>query len=190
MSSTKKNKFLRTLVTSNIGGCGCGRPKLSDVYEPTPKPKIPNYKTFPNQQPHSSSSSCDMRNGSFTADDENQCTSTTISFNNDEPSDSVEITHKYSKPPPLTKMDNSIAVVKDSDDPHQDFRQSMLQMIVEKEIYSKEELQEMLTCFLQLNSRRHHAVIIQAFTEIWNDDLIHISNNPIVRTCESQRWHV
>ncbi|KAL6202590.1 hypothetical protein ACLB2K_026298 [Fragaria x ananassa] len=203
MSSTKKTKFLKTLVKSNIRGCGCGRPKLSDVYEPTPKPKIPICKiTTPNHQiPHSSSSSCDMRNGSFTVDedDEDQCTSTTISFNNDstvsssQPSDSAEIhCSNKSKPPipPQTKIDNSIAVVKDSDDPYQDFRRSMLQMIVEKEIYSKEELQELLSCFLELNSRHHHDVIIQAFTEIWNGDLVDITRkrsvrvNPRCGTCE------
>ncbi|KAM5585016.1 transcription repressor OFP8 [Rosa sericea] len=205
MSSSKKNKFLKTLVTSSIRGCGCGRPKLSDVFEPTPKPKIPICKTTPNHQPHSSSSSCDMRNGSFTVDDddddddEDQCTSTTISFNNDstlsssQPSDSAETQGvKKSKPPspPLTKINNSIAVVKDSDDPYQDFRQSMLQMIIEKEIYSKEELQELLSCFLELNSRRHHDVIIEAFTEIWNGDLVDIAGKRIVRvnprcgTCE------
>ncbi|KAE8692522.1 Alpha/beta-Hydrolases superfamily protein isoform 1 [Hibiscus syriacus] len=61
-----------------------------------------------------------------------------------------------------------MAVDKDSDDPYLDFRHSMLQMILEKEIYSKDDLRELLNCFLQLNSPYYHGVIIRAFTEIWN----------------------
>ncbi|KAH7554146.1 hypothetical protein JRO89_XS12G0120100 [Xanthoceras sorbifolium] len=45
---------------------------------------------------------------------------------------------------------------------------SMLQMILENEIYSKEDLKELLNCFLQLNSPYHHEIIVRAFTEIWN----------------------
>lgn len=62
----------------------------------------------------------------------------------------------------------SVAVEKDSDDPYLDFRQSMLQMILEKEIYSKDDLKELLHCFLQLNSPYYHGIIVRAFTEIWN----------------------
>ncbi|XP_060177071.1 transcription repressor OFP8-like [Lycium barbarum] len=62
----------------------------------------------------------------------------------------------------------SVAVEKDSDDPYVDFRQSMLQMILAKEIYSKEELRELLNCFLQLNSPYYHGIIVRAFTEIWH----------------------
>ncbi|KAM3288331.1 transcription repressor OFP6-like [Capsicum chacoense] len=62
----------------------------------------------------------------------------------------------------------SVAVEKDSDDPYVDFRQSMLQMILEKEIYSKDELRELLNCFLQLNSPYYHGIIVRAFTEIWH----------------------
>ncbi|MQM21367.1 hypothetical protein Taro_054407 [Colocasia esculenta] len=61
----------------------------------------------------------------------------------------------------------SVAVVKESEDPYWDFRQSMLQMILEKEIYAWEDLQELLSSFLALNSPCHHDVILRAFTEIW-----------------------
>ncbi|KVH90613.1 transcription repressor OFP6-like [Cynara cardunculus var. scolymus] len=66
---------------------------------------------------------------------------------------------------------NSLAVEKDSDDPYVDFRESMLQMIMEKEIYGREDLRELLNCFLQLNSPYYHGIIIRAFTEIWNNVL-------------------
>nr|GMD70921.1 transcription repressor OFP6-like [Ipomoea batatas] len=41
-------------------------------------------------------------------------------------------------------------------------------MILEKNIYSKDDLKELLNCFLQLNSPYYHSVIVRAFTEIWN----------------------
>jgi uncharacterized protein (TIGR01568 family) len=62
----------------------------------------------------------------------------------------------------------SVAVEKDSDDPYLDFRHSMLQMILEKQIYSKDDLRQLLDCFLQLNSPYYHGIIVRAFTEIWN----------------------
>ncbi|CAD5320502.1 unnamed protein product [Arabidopsis thaliana] len=55
-----------------------------------------------------------------------------------------------------------------SDDPYLDFRQSMLQMILENEIYSKNDLRELLHCFLSLNEPYHHGIIIRAFSEIWD----------------------
>lgn len=78
------------------------------------------------------------------------CSSTTFSFN---------IEH-------CAKIEDSFAVVKDTDDPYQDFRQSMLQMIIDREMYSRNDLQQLLQCFLQLNSPHHHDVILRAFTDI------------------------
>lgn len=62
----------------------------------------------------------------------------------------------------------SVAVEKDSDDPYLDFRQSMLEMIQENEIYCKNDLGELLSCFLELNEPHLHGIIVRAFTEIWN----------------------
>ncbi|XP_068636155.1 transcription repressor OFP8-like [Aristolochia californica] len=66
------------------------------------------------------------------------------------------------------RVGESVAVVKDSDDPLSDFRRSMLQMIVEKEIVRAEELAELVRRFLALNSPQHHDVILRAFAQIWN----------------------
>ncbi|KAL8211354.1 hypothetical protein R6Q57_005791 [Mikania cordata] len=63
---------------------------------------------------------------------------------------------------------NSLAVEKDSSDPYVDFKESMLQMIMEEEIYEKDDLRELLNCFLQLNLPYYHPIILRAFTEIWN----------------------
>ncbi|GKV04821.1 hypothetical protein SLEP1_g16928 [Rubroshorea leprosula] len=65
------------------------------------------------------------------------------------------------------KVRESVAVVKKSDDPYEDFKRSMLEMILEKQMFEAKDLEELLQCFLSLNSRQHHGVIVEAFTGIW-----------------------
>ncbi|XP_022144998.1 transcription repressor OFP8 [Momordica charantia] len=65
------------------------------------------------------------------------------------------------------KVKDSFAVVKKSSDPYNDFRSSMLEMIVEKQIFCVKDLEQLLQCFLSLNSHHHHRVILEVFTEIW-----------------------
>lgn len=65
------------------------------------------------------------------------------------------------------KVKDSFAVVKRSRDPYSDFRTSMEEMIIEKQIFSGEDLENLLRCFLSLNSYHHHKVIIRVFTDIW-----------------------
>ncbi|GLJ29736.1 hypothetical protein SUGI_0586810 [Cryptomeria japonica] len=59
------------------------------------------------------------------------------------------------------KVGESVAVVKSSQDPYQDFRTSMLEMIVEKQIFQPNDLEQLLQCFLSLNSHHHHEIIVQ-----------------------------
>lgn len=59
------------------------------------------------------------------------------------------------------------AVVKRSSDPYSDFRSSMVDMIVENNIFSAIDLENLLLSFLSLNSYHHHNLIIQVFAEIW-----------------------
>ncbi|KAL7166298.1 hypothetical protein ACSBR2_037054 [Camellia fascicularis] len=65
-----------------------------------------------------------------------------------------------------SKVEESYAVVKDSSNPYGDFRESMVEMIVEKSIYGAEDLEKLLQCFLSLNSSYHHSVILNVFSEI------------------------
>lgn len=65
------------------------------------------------------------------------------------------------------KVKDSFAVVKSSSDPYNDFRTSMVEMIIEKQIFSAKDLEQLLQCFLSLNSGRHHRIILDVFTEIW-----------------------
>lgn len=67
----------------------------------------------------------------------------------------------------MVKVEDSVAIVKETADPLRDFSISMLQMIVEKEIVDRAELRELLRRFLSVNSPRHHDLILLAFSEIW-----------------------
>lgn len=61
----------------------------------------------------------------------------------------------------------SFAVVKSSRNPRQDFRDSMLEMIMEKRIRTPEELEELLACYLTLNADEYHDLIIKVFRQVW-----------------------
>ncbi|PPD85509.1 hypothetical protein GOBAR_DD17539 [Gossypium barbadense] len=54
-----------------------------------------------------------------------------------------------------------------SEDPYEDFKRSMLEMILEKQMFEANDLEQLLQCFLSLNSRQYHGIIVEAFTEIW-----------------------
>ncbi|XP_050214873.1 transcription repressor OFP6-like [Mercurialis annua] len=150
MPSRKKIKLLKTLIAA----CGCGRTKPSDVYEPIPIPiPIPLCPSDSNSYDKSGSAAALL-----SLDNEETCTTST---------ESTSFAMQHSSETKISN--NSIAVVKDSNDPYRDFRQSMLQMIFEKEIFSRADLQELLNCYLELNAACNHALIIGAFTDIWND---------------------
>lgn len=131
-------------MSLNLGcSSSCRRPKLSAVFNPRPRHK-------PHRHYYTSSSSWDT-------------TTTTVSSDTESEIKSLRAVQGFGK-----IGGSSVAVEKDSDDPYLDFRQSMLQMILEKEIYAKDDLKELLNCFLQLNSPYYHGTIVRAFTEIWN----------------------
>ncbi|KAL3505287.1 hypothetical protein ACH5RR_035128 [Cinchona calisaya] len=75
------------------------------------------------------------------------------------------------------KVNDSYAIMKKSADPLDDFKMSMLEMIIEKQITEAEDLEKLLMCFLSLNSKEHHAVIVAAFTEVW-DELFSSDSKP------------
>ncbi|KAI3461719.1 hypothetical protein Pfo_018382 [Paulownia fortunei] len=61
----------------------------------------------------------------------------------------------------------SFAIVKASIDPERDFRDSMMEMIVENNIRASKDLEDLLACYLSLNSNQYHDLIIKAFEQIW-----------------------
>ncbi|KAI3666844.1 hypothetical protein L6452_41882 [Arctium lappa] len=61
----------------------------------------------------------------------------------------------------------SMAVVKTSVDPQRDFKESMVEMIMENDIKSSKDLEDLLACYLSLNSDEYHELIIKVFKQIW-----------------------
>ncbi|KAL6507767.1 hypothetical protein OROGR_023962 [Orobanche gracilis] len=161
MSSSKK-KYILNAMSFNLGcsSSSCRRPKLSAVFQPRPRHHHHRNPT-PRRQRYSSSSSWETR----TTNTFSSAIDTPPQASSDTDSDirslhAVQGFGRIGGP--------SVAVEKDSDDPYLDFRQSMLQMILEKEIYARDDLKELLDCFLQLNAPYYHGIIVRAFTEIWN----------------------
>ncbi|XP_009589714.1 transcription repressor OFP1-like [Nicotiana tomentosiformis] len=68
-----------------------------------------------------------------------------------------------------SSVSESFAVVKSSKNPQKDFRESMVEMIVENNIRTSKDLEELLACYLSLNSDEYHDLIIKVFKQIWFD---------------------
>lgn len=66
------------------------------------------------------------------------------------------------------KVRESFAILKKSEDPFEDFKSSMMEMILEKKMFEKNDLEQLLQCFLSINAKNYHGVIVEAFSEIWN----------------------
>ncbi|KAG2672908.1 hypothetical protein I3760_13G063600 [Carya illinoinensis] len=64
-------------------------------------------------------------------------------------------------------LSGSFAIVKSSVDPQTDFRDSMVEMIVENNIRASKDLEDLLACYLSLNSNEYHGLIVKAFEQIW-----------------------
>ncbi|CAF2292230.1 hypothetical protein BRARA_D02190 [Brassica rapa] len=144
-SKSKKKKMVPKTVSVVDIGCGnCKFPTLSSFFNrfsKKPRRYSSNYGHYHSSTTTTASSSA--------------IPSTTHWFSDNTSSSSATPSHA------------AVAVEKDSDDPYLDFRQSMLQMILENEIYSKDDLRELLNCFLSLNEPYYHGIIIRAFSEIW-----------------------
>ncbi|KAK2652978.1 hypothetical protein Ddye_012834 [Dipteronia dyeriana] len=66
-------------------------------------------------------------------------------------------------------LSESFIVVKSSIDPQKDFRDSMEEMIMENNIRNSKDLEDLLACYLSLNSNEYHDLIVKAFEQIWFD---------------------
>ncbi|KAH0906741.1 hypothetical protein HID58_038568 [Brassica napus] len=71
-------------------------------------------------------------------------------------------------PQPMKKETaESFAIVLTSVDPERDFRESMVEMIVENKMKEQKDLEDLLACYLSLNSSEYHDTIIKAFEKTW-----------------------
>ncbi|XP_024368782.1 uncharacterized protein [Physcomitrium patens] len=88
---------------------------------------------------------------------------------------STHIASVPSPPAPSTKQlasapkERVAIVVESSYDPYNDFRQSMIEMIVDQDIKEADDLEELLKCYLSLNEAEHHNVIVDVFTDVWHE---------------------
>ncbi|KAI8002832.1 putative histone-arginine methyltransferase 1.4 [Camellia lanceoleosa] len=65
------------------------------------------------------------------------------------------------------KVKDNFAVVKESVDPYDDFKRSMMEMILANQLFEVRDLEQLLECFFSLNSHHHYGVIVEAFRDIW-----------------------
>ncbi|PRQ44081.1 putative transcription factor OFP family [Rosa chinensis] len=162
MPTITRKKLLNTVTAVDIGCSSCRRPKLFHIFRP--KAKLITTKFGGRKQNHHHYSSSSSYN--------KDSTTTTFSPNTDDYASFSDHGTVAKSATPVKGFGRvggeSVAVEKDSGDPYLDFRHSMLQMILENEIYSKDDLRELLNCFLQLNAPCNHGIIIRAFTDIWN----------------------
>lgn len=68
-----------------------------------------------------------------------------------------------------SRLSESFAIVKSSFDPQKDFRESMVEMIMENNIKASKDLEDLLACYLSLNADEYHELIIKVFKQIWFD---------------------
>lgn len=61
----------------------------------------------------------------------------------------------------------SVAIVKESIDPDRDFKESMMEMIMEHNMSTKDEFEQLLACYLSLNPGTYHQLIVKVFKQIW-----------------------
>ncbi|KAL0378110.1 UNVERIFIED_CONTAM: Transcription repressor OFP7 [Sesamum radiatum] len=80
------------------------------------------------------------------------------------------------------KVRESFAIVKRSEDPYEDFKNSMMDMVLEKQMFDPKDLEQLLHCFLSLNSRHYHGMIVEAFSEIWETIFSPAASKSSIRT--------
>ncbi|XP_042418107.1 transcription repressor OFP8-like [Zingiber officinale] len=180
MSFVRRRFVLRHPVVVDVG-CSCRRPKLLSFFYSSTKPKSSKSPSL--LSPYATTSLSETLTSTTTATTTTMTTTATaISSSPSRYGDFVSSPSPPFRPPARGKskkkgkrvaarkgvVEGSTAVVKDSSDPYLDFRDSMLQMIVEMEIYAWDDLRDLLHRFLALNAACHHHLIFRAFAEIWN----------------------
>ncbi|EFJ20485.1 hypothetical protein SELMODRAFT_418142 [Selaginella moellendorffii] len=67
-----------------------------------------------------------------------------------------------------SRVMESFAVEKASVNPYRDFRESMVEMILKKDLFHCRDLEELLRTYLMLNNEKFHDLIIRVFTDLWH----------------------
>ncbi|WOL03511.1 hypothetical protein Cni_G12231 [Canna indica] len=159
MSSSNHRKLrLRHQVVVDIG-CNCRKPKLSSLFPSFSSSNATKHKPAGpfSSTTTSSSTACDSPPRNRSVEETNYSPL---------PADAAKRKRKKNKEGRVAR--ESLVVVKETSEPYSDFKESMVQMIVEKEIYGWDDLNDLLHQFLTLNSPRHHHVILRAFADLWS----------------------
>ncbi|KAF8044238.1 hypothetical protein BT93_A2275 [Corymbia citriodora subsp. variegata] len=172
--SSSRRRLLLNTVAVDVG-CSCRKPRhfLRSLLKPSSKPK-PSSSSSTYSSNHHKRFLSHSHSSSTTADDDSPYASAAAAAAADHSLQylldaEADVARSAKAVRGFGRIDDEgVAVEKDSHDPYLDFRHSMLQMILENQIYTKDDLRELLNCFLQLNSPYYHGVIVRAFTEIWN----------------------
>ncbi|XP_042471433.1 transcription repressor OFP8-like [Zingiber officinale] len=80
---------------------------------------------------------------------------------------SIDDCKKKKKKKEKDEKGGGFAVTKRSKDPYSDFRTSMVEMMMERQMFGAQELERLLHSYLALNSSHLHPLILQAFSDIW-----------------------
>ncbi|KAH7437395.1 hypothetical protein KP509_05G069100 [Ceratopteris richardii] len=67
---------------------------------------------------------------------------------------------------------DSVALVKISESPYEDFRQSIYEMIMDNDVEGLINVEDLLHCYLALNPPELHVLIRDAFTDVWSSILM------------------
>jgi uncharacterized protein (TIGR01568 family) len=59
-----------------------------------------------------------------------------------------------------------VAMERDSYDPREDFRKSLMEVITCKGLVEPKELKGLLNCYVSMNSREHRQAILEAFVDV------------------------
>ncbi|KAJ4730623.1 transcription repressor [Rhynchospora pubera] len=168
MASSRRRFVVRHPVVVDIG-CSCRKPKLpSFLTNPLPKPK-PKLSKILRNSPIFSSSTTTTTMTSTSSSSFYDTASPSFGYSAPESPIMKPKERKKKSKKGKQKAEEGVAVVKESSDPYVDFRDSMLQMIIEMEIYSWDDLRDLLHRFLALNSPCNHQYILRAFAEIWTE---------------------
>ncbi|KAL6990719.1 hypothetical protein U1Q18_008838 [Sarracenia purpurea var. burkii] len=65
-----------------------------------------------------------------------------------------------------TKFIVMVAMEKSSYDPKEDFRESIVEMIMANRIYEPKDLRRLLNCYVSMNSEEYQGIILEVFHEV------------------------
>ncbi|XP_010520452.1 PREDICTED: transcription repressor OFP10 [Tarenaya hassleriana] len=151
----KKKNTLKTIFTPvMICGCGCGPTRTGSEYTST---------SNPNQKQEPKPEKKRMDNPKSLS----PLHSPTSPFYSSKASPDLgpPVSPRLLRSP-CPKIDESVAMAKESVNPFEDFRASMKQMIEERDIESEDDLKELLRCFLDINPPPQHNVVVRAFVDV------------------------